>query len=265
MSENLTNSPADYIGEDGLLYCGNCHTPKEDYYPPGFLISGKHFVMCKCREKESDEEQRRIKERDRQCHVDQLRRTCFHAPTMHSWTFKNAGEETAQIRLAKSYVENWKEMKANNAGFLFWGDVGTGKSYTAACIANALIDQEVSVRMTSFPEILNGVFECDNKNDYIFDLNRYELLILDDVGIERASEWSLAVISSVISLRVDAARPLIITTNRSLKEMHAARDMEHRRIYDRILAVCTPVSFSGKSYRVNEGKEHMELIRSLIG
>ena len=46
-------------------------------------------------------------------------------------------------------------MRAENLGLLLWGGVGTGKSFLAGCIANALMEQEVPVRMTNFARILN--------------------------------------------------------------------------------------------------------------
>ena len=47
---------------------------------------------------------------------------------------------------AHAYVENWKEAYKSNIGLLLFGDVGTGKSFLAGCIANALLDQDVPVR-----------------------------------------------------------------------------------------------------------------------
>ena len=48
---------------------------------------------------------------------------------------------------ARAYVENWKEAYKNNTGLLLFGDVGTGKSFFAGCIANALLDRDVPVLM----------------------------------------------------------------------------------------------------------------------
>ena len=48
-------------------------------------------------------------------------------------------------------------MCAENIGLLLWGGVGTGKSFLAGCIANALMAQEVPVRMTNFAHILNEI------------------------------------------------------------------------------------------------------------
>ena len=60
-------------------------------------------------------------------------------------TFEKDNGQNPQTAAAHWYVENWEKAKAENIGFLFWGGVGTGKSYLAGCIANALMEQEVSV------------------------------------------------------------------------------------------------------------------------
>ena len=49
-----------------------------------------------------------------------------------------------------------------------WGGVGTGKSYLAACIANALMEKEVAVCMTNFATILNDLAASfEGRNEYI--------------------------------------------------------------------------------------------------
>ncbi len=59
-------------------------------------------------------------------------------------------------------------MKDGNYGLILWGKVGTGKSYFAGCIANALMEQEVSVCMTNFATILNDLAaKFESRNEYI--------------------------------------------------------------------------------------------------
>ena len=90
---------------------------------------------------------------------------------------------------ARAYVENWKEAYRNNTGLLLFGDVGTGKSFFAGCIANALLDRDVPVLMTNFPTILNrltGMFSED-RADCIASFGEYDLLIIDDLGVERST------------------------------------------------------------------------------
>ena len=88
-------------------------------------------------------------------------------------------------------------------GLLLFGDVGTGKSFLAGCIANALLEQDVPVLMTNFPTILNrmtGLFGSD-RADFLANLNAYDLLILDDLGAERGTEYALEQVFAVIDAR----------------------------------------------------------------
>ena len=77
-----------------------------------------------------------------------------------------------------------------NYGLLLWGRVGTGKSYFAGCIANALMEQEVPVCMTNFAAILNDLAASfAGRNEYISRLCSFPLLIIDDFGMERGTEY----------------------------------------------------------------------------
>ena len=62
-----------------------------------------------------------------------------------------------QMDFARFYADHFDEMEKENIGYLLWGAVGTGKSYFAACIANALMEEEIPVRMTNFAAILNDL------------------------------------------------------------------------------------------------------------
>ena len=90
-------------------------------------------------------------------------------------------------------------MKANASGLLIWGDVGTGKSFFAGCIANALLEKGIPVLMTNFSRILNTLtgMHFEDRNQFINSLNRYSLLIIDDLGIERNSDFALEQVFNV--------------------------------------------------------------------
>ena len=138
-----TAEPEDYTGEDGLLYCGKCRTPKEAYFPADKVAlfgRDRHPAECDCQraqrmEREAAEQQR--KHRDK---VEELKRRGFTDPAMREWTFANDNGRNPQMKTARFYVEHWEDMKAGNIGYLLWGSVGTGKSYLAGCIANALME-----------------------------------------------------------------------------------------------------------------------------
>lgn len=180
--------------------------------------------------------------------MERNRKICFEESRMYDWNFELA-EETTTIEKAKEYTANWNDMKKNHIGFLLWGPIGTGKSYIAGCIANALLNQEITVKMTNFNTIIDDMFPLEDKTEYINALAKYELLILDDLGTERSSEYALGIVFSVIDRRYRSGRPLIVTTNLPIKQLKEETNIEKKRIYDRILEMCVPLYVGGSSYR----------------
>ena len=264
----VTPEPGDYTGEDGLLYCGKCHTPKEAYFPEGkALISGhdRHPVLCDCRKKEQEERQAEQEERQHRQTVDRLKQQGFTDPAMREWTFANDNGRCRQMENAHFFVDRWELMQKDNIGFLLWGDVGTGKSFFAGCIANALMEKEIPVCMTNFARIINDLTSrFEGRNEYIDRLCRYPLLILDDFGMERDTGYGLEQVYNVIDSRYRSKRPLIVTTNLTLDELNNAPDTARQRIYDRVLELCTPIFFSGENFRRAEAREKMRRFRDLL-
>ena len=78
---------------------------------------------------------------------------------------------------------------------------------------------------------MNGdIFPLADKTEYINALASYQLLIIDDLGVERNSEYALGIIFSVIDRRIRSGRPSIITTNLPLKEIKSETMLDKRRI-----------------------------------
>ena len=125
-----------------------------------------------------------------------------YAELLRDWCFAQDNGANPQMKHARFYADNFDTMLSENIGYLLWGSVGTGKSFFAACIANALMEKEIPVRMTNFAAVLNdlsGSFE--GRNQYIARLCRYPLLILDDFGMERGTEYALEQVYNVIDSR----------------------------------------------------------------
>ena len=141
----------------------------------------------------------------------------------------------------------------------------SGKTYIAACIANALIEQGVSVLMTNFSKILNTLspMYSGDRNAFIDSLNHYSLLIIDDLGIERNSEFALEQVFSVIDSRYRCKKPMIITTNLTIDEMNHA-DLAHTRIYNRILERCTPLMVNNQNIRKVNAEMNLKEARKLL-
>lgn len=86
-------------------------------------------------------------------------------------------------------------------------------------------------------------------------VSNYGLLIIDDLGVESHSEYRMEGLFNVIDRRVRSGKPMIITTNLTMKEMDETKDLNEARIYDRIRAVCQPVQVKGESQRkVSRGR-----------
>ena len=205
------------------------------------------------------------KEFERIQRLNMLKSLCFEDHALYSWTFEKDNGKNPVMKVARDYVSKWSDFASKNAGLVLWGDVGTGKTFFAACIANALVEQNVSVKMTNFSTILNDLFAESDKNKYLDRLNKHSLLIIDDLGIERGTEYALEQVYNVIDTLYKSGKPLIVTTNLTLDELKFPTDIPHKRIYDRVLGMCVPVMFNGMNFRKEEAAAKMEAAKKLFG
>ena len=84
--------------------------------------------------------------------------------------------------------------------------------------------------MTNFNTIIDDIFPLVDKTEYINALAAYQLLIIDDLGVERNSEYALGIIFSVIDRRIRSGRPLIIATNLPLSQIKSETMLDKRRM-----------------------------------
>jgi len=142
----------EYQGVDGLLYCRNCHTPVQCRVK----LWGRDKIvpcLCRCQQEAMAEKKRQDELVERQRKIRQLKATGIQEKHLLEWNF-GVAEDNKDIQMAKRYVEQWKKVKAENLGLLLWGDVGTGKSFVAACIANALLDQGIHLVGLRLPDVV---------------------------------------------------------------------------------------------------------------
>ena len=256
------NSPEeadDYI-QDGLRYCGKCHTPKEHIIQiPGRdgKIRPRHVpVICHCRSevlrtlKEKEQEAERIRDWQR---IGNISPVC---------TFQNA-EKTKEISICERYAEKWDEISRENISLLFWGDNRTGKSFAAQCVCNALIVRGVRTYCTSLATILNSG-DMD-KSAYLEKMKNRPLVVIDDLGAERVSVYGLEVAFAVIDERVRAQKPMIVTTNLTKDELKSPPDLRFKRIYDRILESCTHIHFQTHVWRDQRADEKTRAAKRILG
>lgn len=247
--------PDDYV-KDGILYCGNCHTAKEYEYEikaGASVIKGKGAMVCDCEQAKLDELEKQNQKLDFEYWKNKMILNGLGKSQYQHYTFENDDQAKPEITdMCKSYVKNWEQAKAEKIGLLFSGSVGTGKTFYAVAIANALIDKQVSVRVTSITELISEMqtFDADNRQKVIDNLNRVQLLVLDDVGSERDTSYGLEQAFLIVDGRYNSGLPTIATTNCTLNELRNPTNIAYKRIYDRVLEMCsTQIQVNGKSRR----------------
>jgi len=253
--DSKPNRVEDDYTKDGILYCGKCHTPKQCCVDSKLLS-----ITCACATKAIERE----REAERKRKIEDKRKSTLPLDKMRRSTFDNA-EDSDAIRRAKKYVENWDVMRASGTGLTFCGNVGTGKSYAALCIANALIDRGIAVKYISAADIISNLMSRDtNQEEFIKSLCVAPLLIIDDLGAEHDSSYSQAQMCRVIDARIESGKPLICTTNYSPQEIENPSDHLRQRIFDRIRGVCIPIVVAGQSRRKDEGTARLQRARQLL-
>ena len=241
----------EYLEENGLSYCSECRTPRQKrIHAVGRTIEPR--CMCACQTADYEKREQERKHREFLDIVERNRSVGLPDPGLRKHTFENdLGDNPKQIEIAKRYVQHWDEFRNSSTGLLLWGDVGTGKSFIAGCIANALLDKGVPVLMTNFARLLNTLTDmyAGDRNAYIDSFKRYELLIIDDLGMERNSEFAREQVFSVIDSRYRSQLPMIVTTNLSLEELKDPTDLSRSRIYDRVMERCMPICVNEQNIR----------------
>lgn len=263
--ESTKINDGDYEGSDGLIYCGKCHTPKQ-CRPMTDAPNFKPFCLCKC-----EEEKRRAEEQERKAaalraEIDSNRKAGIKDVKILQYTFKNDKyPESETSRRLRKYCAEHKQAYENNIGLLLWGNVGVGKSFYAGCIANDLIDKGIKVLCTTFPKILNGLFNADDKNDYINSIVSYPFLIIDDLGTERGTDYAIEQLFTLIDERYKSNRPTIITTNLNPRDMAEVQDINYKRIYSRIAEMCVPFYIKQEAQRTAAAKSKAERLADILG
>ena len=256
----------DHIGEDGLVYCGKCGSRKQLRVKFG---DKNHVVrcVCKCESKELEEKKRQEEYEEQMRRINRLKEASMMDKKYREITFDKyeVREENKKVfEMAKKYADRFQDMYKKNQGLLLYGPVGTGKSFTAACIGNYLLNNAKPVIMTSFVKILQDIWENDREAEYITILNSASLLIVDDLGTERETDYALEKVYNIIDSRVRANKPMIITSNLELNDMMECEDIRKKRIYDRILECCYPMYVGGKSFRMMKAAQRFDEMKDFL-
>ena len=260
--------PGDYQKHD-IWHCGKCHTPKQNRVEfQGTVYTP--FCECLC-DKKHDEAIRRQREQDK---IERRRQICFPDYETSLWRFEsdNGLGDVHAMQVARNYAQNFEVMsQQKHLGLLFYGDTGVGKSFAAASIANFLIDNGYSCYMSDFTQIEVMLWDSDSKQQVYNEIAASDLLVIDDLGKERDSEYVNEIVMNVIEMRCRNGKPVIVTTNLTPEELTNPSEKDKRkrirkkRVYSRLYKMTVPVKYNGTDRRLGIMEKNYADVEELLG
>jgi DNA replication protein DnaC len=268
--ENRQPDNDEYLNDnDGLIYCKACKTPRQYLFDWDKEI--KAFRQnCKCQQAAEELAEKQRKQAEWEARINRERSIGIPNPKYQTYTFAVDDNKTPKTTQAcKNFVEKFDEFSKIGGGLILWGNVGTGKTFLAMCIANALIDKGYTVQCTSLAAIVKMAQDFDNAEVHLARLMRKSLIVVDDLGVERGTAFA----NEQTYLFIDSCNthntPIIFTTNHTPKQLTTAAedtsDLTFARIYSRILEKCLPVKVNEIKRRAENEVENKTTMARLLG
>lgn len=157
------------------------------------------------------------------------------------------------LKYSKEFIDNFD--KSDTKSLLFTGSTGVGKTYLSSCIAKAVIENGNSVLYETASKVVEILENNKFKNQYDTDYSGYnalydvDLLIIDDLGTEFKTSYTLSAIYELINTRLINGKKIIISTNMSIKEL---KENYSERLSSRFIGEFLILEFIGKDLRTKE-------------
>jgi DNA replication protein DnaC len=214
----------------------------------GVLLRGNYAVPCQCMK------QKTILNRFKFANISQAMRrhtfTSFNFSYYSTSLRDNAYKGTTYYQIAKRTYEAAQEfvnncLHDNHArGLMFCGQVGSGKTFLASAIANALLEAGKQVLFSVVPDLLDEIkatYSHFGENELselqlVEMARKVEILILDDLGAHNYTDWTRNKLYTILNYRLNNELPTVITTNLELDELE---DYLGERTTSRIIQLCS--------------------------
>lgn len=161
------------------------------------------------------------------------------------------------VAVVRDYINDLDRNLKTGRGLWFMGPNGTGKTSLAMLLAKCALEQGHSAAIYSLPRLLAEIretYDRDGGPSYIGMLERLgavDLLHIDDVGVEKTSEWVLEQLYSIVNARYEDERAITITTNLAPDELE---QQIGTRTVSRLVEMCgDPLSLDGPDMRISAG------------
>lgn len=216
------------------------------------------------KKRQQEERDRREREERHRVRVEELLGRSGIKQRFLRRTFENFVTDTPERKrsyeIARTYADDFERHSVEGSGLYIEGTFGTGKTHLAAAIALYLIEQERRVIFKTADDLFRDIKETFDKDDGSEQkiLARYkecDLLIVDDLGKEQATDWTTAQLYAILNDRYENQKPVIITTNFNedgLIAVESPRNVgEHRirAILSRLHETTTAMTMTGQDWR----------------
>ena len=126
------------------------------------------------------------------------------------------------LRTCRTYTATFSQ---NSGNLLFNGGTGLGKTFLSACIARGVADKGFSVIYETATHLFNKLEQAkfnptDETRQEASKFTACDLLIVDDLGTEMPGQFVTAALYSLLNDRLLAGKPMIISTNLNVDEIH---------------------------------------------
>ena len=138
---------------------------------------------------------------------------CFNDLAYRNMTFdRDDRPEHILSKAARAYAENFQPALEQH-GIMFTGNVGTGKTFYACCIANAVIDRGCTAWVTTLQPLVRALCSYESAEKILARIRKVDLLVLDDLGSTALNDFTTDKIFEIVDERYRSGKPLIVTTN----------------------------------------------------
>lgn len=184
------------------------------------------------------------------CTFDTFRLDCY--PDITDPVLQISQRE--QMKTVYEYCYDWaKDFSRRSTGLIMLGKTGLGKTHLSLAILGVVINKGYSVYYNSVQNIMDrlqkehfGKIEVSADESISTDLYESDLLILDDLGAEFSTQFTVAELYNILNTRIINSKPVIISTNLTLREIE---EKYSQRIASRLVGSCMPLQFCGKDIR----------------
>ncbi|EJW98257.1 phage DNA replication protein [gut metagenome] len=175
-------------------------------------------------------------------------------------TFENSEMQDKHMDICKRFANKFVEVGTAPKGIMMFGSVGTGKTHASNCIANYLMNHNKTVLVMNLGLYINKLQRewAEAEKDVLDYIRSCDLLVIDDFGVEKVSEFIKDKTFALIDARYRTGKPVIITTNLNIEDI---KEKFGARISDRITEMCFQLAVIGESKRAKKTKnEFLEFI-----